>query len=58
MYEAKPDKPSRSVFVPVLIAGVLIGLLLLATLLPVRVCPICAGVGEGPDNNVVFMENS
>ena len=39
MTEAKPDKPARSVFVPVLIAGTLIAIALFATLVPLRVCP-------------------
>ena len=40
-----PDKPNRSAFIPMLVV-VMIGLLLFATLVPIRACPLCDGTGS------------
>ena len=37
-----PDKPNRSVFVPLLIVGAIVGLFLIATLVPVVGCSPCS----------------
>ena len=39
------ERKSRSVFIPLLVVGV-IGLVLFATLVPIRTCPLCDGTGS------------
>ena len=44
--KAMPDKPSRSVFVPLLFVGVLLAIAgLIVVLVPFRKCAVCEGIG-------------
>ena len=58
-----PDKPSRSVFIPLLIVGVVVAIALFVTVVPTRECDRCTGLGvrikwpepeptDGPQNPV------
>ena len=41
-----PDKPSRSVFVPFLIVGMLAALAFVVLFVPLRTCDYCQGIGQ------------